>query len=1255
MNTKNRTLRCGLSMLGTIVLSSIWGYAQTTAQPAPKPLEKEEDVLVLSPFEVSAEDESGYTSATTLAGNRLNTELRDIGNAVTVINSQFLKDIAATSNETLLQYTVGTEVGNVGGNFAGTGDSAFLDESTKFVNPNQNTRVRGLAEADNTRDYFLSDIPWDGFNVDRVDLQRGPNSILFGMGSPAGIINVGLKQASYRNANEVSFQTDQWGSARLTADFNRVLLKDELAIRLLAVRDKEKFQQDPAFENDDRVMGAVRWEPKFLRKGSARTIIKASFEDGNIESNRPRTLPPLDLITPWFYTGTYQGRYPSDDPATQINIPGTGIVNYVKGAPRSFANLNKQTFNPHIVMDDNSGLPNHGQARPKINGGADSGRLSPYFQPWLGNYGQQFGGPNGFFGTDGGVPSYWLWEIRATRGINSLGADDNGVGEFAFHRPVGIATASSFAKSAQLPFAEVYKNYNLSDATVFDFYNNLLDGPNKSEWSDFDSLSASIAQTFMNDKFGFEVVYNRQNYRNGQLALLDGERQAIYIDMMSVYSDGTAAGKDGVQFQNGTPNPNVGRAFVSDSGQGGNRSYKSERESKRATAFFTHDFSKKNSTNAFVNFLGRHTFTGLWAEDELDREDRSWQRYGVLDMSYWTMFDGGNGIRFTDNAFAVNRIVYLGDSLSSRASASGAYLPRLQNLANATSGTIRFFDSTWKATGVNPADPWTNNYYPVGDTRRNSFQAENSANYVGWINQPFQITDSEVSEQNRNALTTNARLRRNKVESKAFVWQAHLFDGGLVGTYGYREDTAGSSEFSQQASSRPAPGFLNWDPSFYTLNGKTWNELSGTSRSYSIVGHLDELPGIKNLAEKLPVRVSLFYNKAENFQPFAGRKDVYGEEIPLPAGTTKDLGILLETKDGKYSLKVNKYETEVMNASSSALNGSWFIGASQQWSGNWVNIFELNWNGDNSGTAALPGVTSSRYDWQDANVGAFREQQAITAWRQWQQNPIARKVTDAWGIDVNNRTSGLSSTTPSGFTIQEDSFSEGYEIEFNAQPTRNWRFTLNASKTFATRSNIGGANLAEFVQAYETFLNKTAVDNLGNTWRPGGDLRIWWGGAGNETALFQWNKEVGSHYLARHLQEGSNVPELREWRINAISNYDFTEGRLKGVSVGAAIRYQSAVIIGYPAIPNPDTSVAYPVYIFDIENPYEGPSETDVDLWVGYGRKILRNIDWRIQLNVRSVGKGNDLIPITTQPDGTPAGYRIAPRQYWTLSNSFRF
>jgi outer membrane receptor for ferric coprogen and ferric-rhodotorulic acid len=284
--------------------------AQSTPTPAAPSTEPEkEEVIVLSPFEVTTEESEGYTAATTLAGNRLNTELRDIGSAVQVVTSQFMKDTGALNNETLLQYTTGTEVGNVFGNFAGLGDGAQLNETDRFKNPNQNTRVRGLTSADNTRDYFTTDIPWDSYSVDRVDLQRGPNSILFGQGSPAGIINNGTKQAGFRNSGELEVRLDNNGTVRASIDLNRELIDDQLAVRIALLRDDQQFRQDPAFQLSKRGFGALRWEPAFLKKGSARTIVKMNAETGSIDSNRPRNLPPGDLITPWFRTGTVQGRF----------------------------------------------------------------------------------------------------------------------------------------------------------------------------------------------------------------------------------------------------------------------------------------------------------------------------------------------------------------------------------------------------------------------------------------------------------------------------------------------------------------------------------------------------------------------------------------------------------------------------------------------------------------------------------------------------------------------------------------------------------------------------------------------------------------------------------------------------------------------------------------------------------------------------------------------------------------------------------
>jgi outer membrane receptor for ferric coprogen and ferric-rhodotorulic acid len=126
----------------------------TTTAAAP-----DEQVVVLSPFEVSATaGKESYTAETTLAGNRLSTDLRDVGSSVTVVTSQFLADTNATDNTSLLQRLGGTEVGGVNGNYASPGpgnSSATRTEDT--IHPSEDTRIRGLAAADNTHDFFLSE------------------------------------------------------------------------------------------------------------------------------------------------------------------------------------------------------------------------------------------------------------------------------------------------------------------------------------------------------------------------------------------------------------------------------------------------------------------------------------------------------------------------------------------------------------------------------------------------------------------------------------------------------------------------------------------------------------------------------------------------------------------------------------------------------------------------------------------------------------------------------------------------------------------------------------------------------------------------------------------------------------------------------------------------------------------------------------------------------------------------------------------
>ena len=252
-----------LAILSATPLGTGLLCAQTTPNAGPEPA-KEDEVLVLSPFVVTADEDKGYLANATSLGGRVRTDLKDIASSISVVTSQFLSDTKANDNQTLLKYTTNTEVGGIYGNYAGIGNTFINgagESAATLIRPNQNTRVRGLDSADNLRDLVKTDIPWNGFNVGRVDFQRGANSILFGLGSPAGIINASTNTAGFKTEGKVENQISSFGSLRNTLDYNYVLIPNTLAIRVDAVYDNQKFRQQPAFNNNRTIYGALRWDP----------------------------------------------------------------------------------------------------------------------------------------------------------------------------------------------------------------------------------------------------------------------------------------------------------------------------------------------------------------------------------------------------------------------------------------------------------------------------------------------------------------------------------------------------------------------------------------------------------------------------------------------------------------------------------------------------------------------------------------------------------------------------------------------------------------------------------------------------------------------------------------------------------------------------------------------------------------------------------------------------------------------------------
>src|SRR6185436_144717 len=81
-----------------------------------------DEYVELSPFVVNEGKDNGYQAASTLAGTRLDTPLKDLGAAISIYTKDFLSDIGATSANDFLIYATGMEAAGPGGNYSGATD-----------------------------------------------------------------------------------------------------------------------------------------------------------------------------------------------------------------------------------------------------------------------------------------------------------------------------------------------------------------------------------------------------------------------------------------------------------------------------------------------------------------------------------------------------------------------------------------------------------------------------------------------------------------------------------------------------------------------------------------------------------------------------------------------------------------------------------------------------------------------------------------------------------------------------------------------------------------------------------------------------------------------------------------------------------------------------------------------------------------------------------------------------------------------------
>jgi catecholate siderophore receptor len=196
-----------------MVRASAAALLVTTAVFAPPALALEAETAVSAdaadqsdPIVVVGQREE-YGVKSTSTATKTNTDIKDIPQALTVISESQVEDQQLRSIADVLYFVPGAT--------PGTGES----------NRDQITLRGNNTTADFFVDGIRDDVQYfrDFYNIDRIEVLKGPNAMIFGRGGGGGIVNRVTKRSSLGTHRQLIAAGDSYGGVRFTGDIDQPL------------------------------------------------------------------------------------------------------------------------------------------------------------------------------------------------------------------------------------------------------------------------------------------------------------------------------------------------------------------------------------------------------------------------------------------------------------------------------------------------------------------------------------------------------------------------------------------------------------------------------------------------------------------------------------------------------------------------------------------------------------------------------------------------------------------------------------------------------------------------------------------------------------------------------------------------------------------------------------------------------------------------------------------------------------------------
>lgn len=179
-----------------------------------------------------APDENSYHSSATSTATRTDTPLVDVPQSITVVTRAQVEDQSAQNLADVVRYVPGVGMAQGEGNREAPVFRGNVSTSDFFVN--------GLRD---DVQYYR-----DLYNIERVEVLKGPNAMIFGRGGVGGVINRITRVADGRSHGEVTLQGGSFDNRRATFDWGQGFNPNVAARVTAVVEDSESYRDDVTLE-----------------------------------------------------------------------------------------------------------------------------------------------------------------------------------------------------------------------------------------------------------------------------------------------------------------------------------------------------------------------------------------------------------------------------------------------------------------------------------------------------------------------------------------------------------------------------------------------------------------------------------------------------------------------------------------------------------------------------------------------------------------------------------------------------------------------------------------------------------------------------------------------------------------------------------------------------------------------------------------------------------------------------------------------